>query len=419
MPNLLTVMMPEMAAATLRKNGVGPTSSGEKTAFLSGGCQADGSGLPFAATLGDQLTNATAWLNLTPEGKVPAALMLPPDGKGLPLGGEPLQSAKTATDGDGDADTNPLMVIGLPVLPPGMTPLEANPAGAADTLGAADIDGVAGAIDPAVSDVAAALLSGDKAVAGATANKAQPVLATLVSNAADAGGETDLPALPADAAGEGLAEALSQLARQAVAGDRKATLQEGGDTKSLRGLVQALQGGDGAANAAATAPSPSASIAHNATATANAATLPQFGIDVPPGHPDWGDALGDRVAWMLNNHQPGAQLRINPPHLGPLEIRVSVHNDQASVSFTAHHAVTADHLQAALPRLREMLADNGMQLAQFDVHHQGSGAEAQNGSGQGAGTGGDYPAALDGSDEGEAVTMTTVLPGDGLLDAYA
>ncbi len=93
-------------------------------------------------------------------------------------------------------------------------------------------------------------------------------------------------------------------------------------------------------------------------------------MTLPVGADGWGQELGNRVQWLAHNNVQAAELRINPPHLGPIEIRIDVDKDQASVSFTSQHAVTRDALEAAIPRLRDMLSDNGLNLANVNVSSQ-------------------------------------------------
>lgn len=167
---------------------------------------------------------------------------------------------------------------------------------------------------------------------------------------------------------------------------------------------------------AATSPLSQAAPAQAATTAAPAAHA-GLSINVPPGQPGWSDAVGTHVNWLIQQNQQGAQIRLNPPHLGPLEVKVAVHNDQASVSFTVHHAFTADQLQAALPRLRDMLAQNGLNLSQFDVHHQATGGQGQNSAhGGGATASHTGDAVIEESAATGAIAARTV---QGLLDTYA
>jgi flagellar hook-length control protein FliK len=88
-------------------------------------------------------------------------------------------------------------------------------------------------------------------------------------------------------------------------------------------------------------------------------------LSAPVGSERFGQEVGERVAWMLDRDLGSAQLKLNPPQLGPLEVRVQVSGDQANVSFSAHNYLTRDALEQATPRLREMLGAQG--FAQVNV----------------------------------------------------
>nr|WP_301288345.1 flagellar hook-length control protein FliK [Natronospira proteinivora] len=62
-----------------------------------------------------------------------------------------------------------------------------------------------------------------------------------------------------------------------------------------------------------------------------------------------------------------AEIKLNPPHLGPLEIRVAVTQEQTSLLMSSQHALTRDALEQALPRLREMLQDKGLEMGDAEV----------------------------------------------------
>jgi len=73
---------------------------------------------------------------------------------------------------------------------------------------------------------------------------------------------------------------------------------------------------------------------------------------------------------MADNGVDVARLRLTPAHLGPLEIHISVEDDRAQVWFGTQHSQTRDALESALPRLREMFAEQGLELTQADVEDQ-------------------------------------------------
>lgn len=99
--------------------------------------------------------------------------------------------------------------------------------------------------------------------------------------------------------------------------------------------------------------------------------LPSSKVQVPVGQPGWGRAVGQQVVWFVSQNISAANLRLNPQQLGPMEMHVSMDGDRASVAFVSQHAVVRDALESALPRLREMLAENGLNLASVNVSQQG------------------------------------------------
>lgn len=85
------------------------------------------------------------------------------------------------------------------------------------------------------------------------------------------------------------------------------------------------------------------------------------------GTPSWGSAVGDKVVWMLGQQQQTAEIHLHPPALGPLEVRLSMSDGQASLNFTTQHVPVREALEAATPRLREMLGESGIMLANVSV----------------------------------------------------
>lgn len=89
--------------------------------------------------------------------------------------------------------------------------------------------------------------------------------------------------------------------------------------------------------------------------------------------PRWGEALGERLVWMVRGDTQQARLRLDPPDLGPLEVHIRVVEDEARISFAAPQSAVREAVEAALPRLREMLSASGVNLVQVDVSSQGGG----------------------------------------------
>lgn len=111
------------------------------------------------------------------------------------------------------------------------------------------------------------------------------------------------------------------------------------------------------------------------TTTATDATSPARPADARPVHTPvgtqgWSEEIGSRLTMMVEQGKHTASLRLSPEHLGPLEIQISMNDDQASVYFGAAHADTRAALENALPKLREMFAAQGLSLADAGVHRE-------------------------------------------------
>lgn len=93
-------------------------------------------------------------------------------------------------------------------------------------------------------------------------------------------------------------------------------------------------------------------------------------VDMPVTHKAWADEFSQKIVWVATQHGQSAELHLNPPQLGPVDILIKVDGDQATALFTSAHAVVRDAIEQALPKLREMLADNGIMLSNATVSDQ-------------------------------------------------
>lgn len=110
-------------------------------------------------------------------------------------------------------------------------------------------------------------------------------------------------------------------------------------------------------------------------ATENGAGIPPLQVTTPVTQAGFGEAVGDRLLWMVQHEVHHARLQLNPPGLGPLDITVSLHADQISIALNAHHALTREALAADAPRLRGLLADAGFGAVDVNVSSQDQGRD--------------------------------------------
>lgn len=139
--------------------------------------------------------------------------------------------------------------------------------------------------------------------------------------------------------------------------------------------------------------------------------------------PAWGADLGRQLVTLSHDAGQGrhtAELRLDPPDLGPLRVTLSVSDGVASASFVSAHAAVRHAVESALPQLQQALAQAGLSLGQASVGEHGSqpGFDMQQQSQQ-RGQGRDAMAA---SGDGPATTQTAPVTShraDGLVDTFA
>lgn len=90
-------------------------------------------------------------------------------------------------------------------------------------------------------------------------------------------------------------------------------------------------------------------------------------LETPLGQATWRDEFGQKLTWMVSNNRQQADLVLNPPQLGRIEVTLSLDGNQASASFASPHAAVREALENAMARLREVLADAGVTLGQTHV----------------------------------------------------
>ncbi|MDN7430439.1 flagellar hook-length control protein FliK [Burkholderia sp. AU45388] len=240
-----------------------------------------------------------------------------------------------------------------------------DPASSRDALQAAlaKLAGGAGAIAMPATGASAATPTAPAATASNAAAPLTPKVPTFDRTLADAKGALATQQTP------------TQITAQALQADANAQ----------SGAQHAL-----AAAANATDPAASATLAAGATAAAAA----QANLQLSPaagaiaaanahvlaphvGTADWTDALSQKVVFLSNAHQQSAELTLNPPDLGPLQVVLRVADNHAHALFVSQHAQVRDAVEAALPKLREAMEAGGLGLGSATVSDGGLASQQQ------------------------------------------
>ncbi len=105
----------------------------------------------------------------------------------------------------------------------------------------------------------------------------------------------------------------------------------------------------------------------------NQATGPQSDIDMRAEQYEklsqrLGEALGQRLAGQIARGVWKVELALKPQDLGNIEIKLDMKDGALEASFKATEALTRDLITDGLPKLKEALAQSGMEVAELNVN---------------------------------------------------
>lgn len=83
--------------------------------------------------------------------------------------------------------------------------------------------------------------------------------------------------------------------------------------------------------------------------------------------PSWVSDFGHKLLWFAGNDKQVAQLTLNPPYLGSIEVTLDMSKGSANAHFASANAEVRGTIETAVPRLREMFASAGIELGQVSV----------------------------------------------------
>ncbi|MBF4245957.1 flagellar hook-length control protein FliK [Vibrio anguillarum] len=87
------------------------------------------------------------------------------------------------------------------------------------------------------------------------------------------------------------------------------------------------------------------------------------------------EQMAERLQMMMSKNLKHVDIRLDPPELGRLQIRMNMNGDHTTVHFTVANHQARDVIEQSMPRLREMLAQQGVQLGETSVQQQSAGQQ--------------------------------------------
>jgi flagellar hook-length control protein FliK len=144
-------------------------------------------------------------------------------------------------------------------------------------------------------------------------------------------------------------------------------------------------------------------------------TLPVARLE--PGAPQFSATLSQQMVWMASQQVGRAELKLSPDELGPLEISLEMNGDEVRAEFASRSAEVRSLLETQIPRLRELLAEQGFSLADAQVGQER--AAYQDAPRQREAFGGGHARLVDSEAESSTPAAAPLRARLGLVDDYA
>lgn len=109
--------------------------------------------------------------------------------------------------------------------------------------------------------------------------------------------------------------------------------------------------------------------------------LNQFAKAINIAKPEGHQQLAEKVQWMVNSKNLVAEIRLDPAELGSVHVKVVMSGESATVTFVVQSQQARDAVDTATPRLKEMLAEKGIELGQSSVRQE-SDTQQEQGDGE-------------------------------------
>lgn len=368
-----------------------PASAGANAAAAAVGANANG-----AATT---ILNSASLVQAPAPAPTPAAAVLP----GVTDSAGTAAAPTPATGVDATTTTAPASGLSMPHAAGSGTPATPGPSAAAvpslpalkpgspqlSDVGATSRPIASGDAAPSSADAGAlndSTLSGGPAASGTDA-AAQAAMAAAIAQGTSAPAPqtsaSDDLAVPDTGVSPGVVSPSDAAAAAPAAALARATAaaMSAAMTAATAASVQAVSdaAGAGTADKRSHASGPDATLAGATNdGSAGAAQLltsntssdtptPTFKVAAGVDTAQFGQGVADRVGLMMDGNLTSAKLQVNPPALGPIEVRIALQGGHAQVWLSSHSALTRDALESSSTKLREMLGSQGFSQVSVDI----------------------------------------------------
>lgn len=153
--------------------------------------------------------------------------------------------------------------------------------------------------------------------------------------------------------------------------------------------------------------------------TTQTAAPKSFHLTTPVTYQDWSNQFSQQIVWLSQQQIKSAVIRLNPKDMGGVEVNLQVDKNHATIQMTTHQDGARDAIEQSLPRLREMMNQQGLQLDDVNVQtrqqqEQGSQRQGHNKVGNFAIDNDSFSGTKDDGNEQKTVSVSK-----GLIDYFA
>ncbi|RCS58321.1 flagellar hook-length control protein FliK [Parvibium lacunae] len=157
----------------------------------------------------------------------------------------------------------------------------------------------------------------------------------------------------------------------------------------------------------------------NAPQQGSTPQLAHYSISHPVYSPQFANEAAQTLHVAINTKIQQAEIAVNPPDMGPIRIQIQVNGNDVNLTIAVQQVEARQAIEDSLPKLRELLGQNGMDLGQTALQQQTAGQYRQDNQQPQSGNGWRNATAEDSAIAPVAGTLLTQRSSNRMLDLFA
>jgi len=109
---------------------------------------------------------------------------------------------------------------------------------------------------------------------------------------------------------------------------------------------------------------------HLSTIKQASATATQIEIKQSINSPNWSKAFVENMSMISLSKKQMAEIRLDPPDLGPISVKIHQHMGETTIQFQVHHSDVKQMVETNITKLRDALSQQGLDNVNIELSHQ-------------------------------------------------